>query len=238
MRLAIMQPYFLPYIGYWQLIAAVDVFLLLDDVQYIRGWINRNRLLKNGRTDALFSLPLKRGHARINIAECELSGNFERARLLNQFRDAYVRAPHFPIIWPLLERIVYCGECNLSRYLRHSIVEMCACLGLETEIRVSSEVAIDHSLKGQDKILTLCRALNAGRYINAIGGMNLYNRNAFQAQGIELGFLRAKPFAYPQFGASFVPWLSIVDVLMFNTLEQTRAVIREGYELLSPPPPQ
>jgi hypothetical protein len=236
MKLAIMQPYFLPYIGYWQLIAAVDVFLLYDNIQYTKkGWINRNRLLKNGSTDATFSLPLKKGGSQLDIVERELTADFNCTRLLNRFKGVYGHAPYFAETWPLLERIVCRKERNLFRYLHHSIVEMCTCLGLETEIRISSEVAIDHSLKGQDKVLALCRTLNAGHYINAIGGMNLYDRNAFRAHGIELKFLRAKPFAYPQFGASFVPWLSIVDVLMFNTLEQTRAVIREGYDLITPP---
>jgi hypothetical protein len=232
MQLAIMQPYFLPYIGYWQLIAAVDVFLLYDNIQYSKGgWINRNRLLKNNATDAIFSLPLKKGYLRLNIAERELAEDFDCVRLLNQFRGAYSHAPHFSETWLLLERIVRYEECNLFRYLHHSIIQMCAYLGLETEIRISSEIPIDHGLKGQDKVLALCRALGAKRYINAIGGMDLYDRKVFQAQGMEWKFLQAKPFEYPQFGAPFVPWLSIVDVLMFNSLEDVRSVIREGYDL-------
>lgn len=232
MRLGIMQPYFLPYIGYFQLIAAVDQFIVYDNIKYTKkGWINRNRMLLNG-TDAMFSLPLKKDSDSLDVVQRELAADFDRAKLLNQFKGAYGRAPYFAQIFPLLERIVRHEDNNLFRYIHHSLVQTCEHLDIKTEIRISSDIAIDHELTSQDKVIALCRAAGAGTYINAIGGMELYAKEDFSGHGIGLKFIKSKSFEYPQFGAPFVPWLSIVDVLMFNSLDAVRAYITTNFELI------
>lgn len=232
MKGAIMQPYFLPYIGYFQLIASVDQFIVYDNIKYTKkGWINRNRMLLNG-IDAMFSLPLKKGSDSLDVVERELAADFDRTKLLNQFKGAYGRAPQFELTYPVLERIVRHEDVNLFRYIHHSIVRLCKHLGIKTEIKISSEIAIDHGLKGQDKVLALCMATGADTYINTIGGVELYAKDDFRIQGIDLQFIKARPFEYAQFGAPFVPWLSIVDVLMFNPLNTVRACINENYDLV------
>lgn len=231
MRLAIMQPYFLPYIGYYQLIRAVDTFIVYDNIKYTKkGWINRNRILLNN-IDVMFSLPIKKDSDILNVVERELSTNYDPIKLLNQFRGAYAHAPYFNRVFPLLKRIICCDERNLFCYIHHSIVQICDYLGITTEILISSNIAIDHHLKGQDKVLALCQAVGADTYINSIGGMELYDRDIFRAQGIELKFLKVKSLEYLQFGAPFLPWLSIVDVLMFNSLDVVHTFIDTYYEL-------
>lgn len=218
MRLAIMQPYFLPYIGYFQLIAAVDTFIVYDNIKYTKkGWINRNRMLQNGK-DVMFSLPLKSDSDSLDVCERELAADFNRDKLLNQFKGAYWQAPYFAQTFPLIEQIVRYEDTNLFCFLHHSIVKTCEHLDITTEIRISSGIAIDHDLKNQDKVLALCEAVGATTYVNASGGMELYSKETFREQGIELKFIQSKPFEYAQFGAEFVPWLSIVDVMMFNPL--------------------
>ncbi len=232
MNLAIMQPYFLPYIGYYQLMAAVDVFVVYDNIKYTKkGWINRNRMLQNG-TDVMFSLPLKSGSDTLNVCQRELATDFQRDKLLNQLRGAYARAPHFEPTYAVLEKIVKHEENNLFRFLLHSITTMCAHLGLGTTIRTSSDIAVDHALKSQDKVLALCNALKADAYINPIGGTELYARETFQAHNIQLKFLQSKPLEYLQWGQAFVPWLSMVDVLMFNPLEAVQTRLLSNYELI------
>jgi hypothetical protein len=232
MKVAIMQPYFLPYLGYFQLIGCVDEFIAYDNIKYVKsGWINRNRLCRGGEA-AVFSLPLKAASDSLNVCERELATDFKRDKLLNQFRGAYRRAPEFSRIFPLLERIVGFEENNLFRYLDHSIRGVCGYLGIGTPIRVSSGVGIDHSLKGQDKVMALCRASGASTYVNAVGGVDLYSKEEFRHQGVELKFIRMKPFEYSQLGAPFVPALSIVDVLMFNSLETVRRLVSDHYELI------
>jgi hypothetical protein len=230
MRLAIMQPYFLPYLGYFQLIAAVDKFIIYDNIKYTKkGWFNRNRMLLNG-SDAIFSLPLKKDSDCLQVVERELSGNFERTKLLNQFRGAYSRAPQFDSTYKVLDRIVRFEDDNLFRYIHHSIMRLCEHLDIKTEIKISSEIDIDHELKGQEKVLAICKVLGAETYINTIGGVELYAKEDFHVHGIDLQFIKARPLKYAQFGAAFVPWLSIADVLMFNPLNSVRACINENYD--------
>lgn len=231
MRLAIMQPYFFPYIGYFQLIAAVDMFIVYDNIKYTKkGWVNRNRMLQNGK-DVMFSLPLKNDSDYLDVCERELATDFNRDKLLNQFKNAYRRAPYFAQTFQLIEQIVRYEDRNLFRFLHHSLVKTCEHLDIATEIKISSTIAIDHDLKNQDKVLALCESVGASTYVNAIGGMDLYSKEKFLGKGIELKFIKSKPFEYAQFSNAFVPWLSIVDVMMFNPLDSIRSCISTNYEL-------
>jgi hypothetical protein len=226
-----MQPYFFPYVGYFQLIAAVDVFVVYDNIQYTKnGWINRNRICRNGEA-VTFTLPLKAASDYLDVCERELATDFKRDKLLNQIKGAYHRATFFSGIFPLIERIILYDERNLFRYLHHSICRLCEFLAIDTEIRVSSTIAVDHELKKQDKVLALCNSVGARTYVNAIGGVELYSSDTFQANGIELKFIRSMPFEYAQFGDRFVPLLSIIDVLMFNPVDIVRECIFNNYEL-------
>lgn len=232
MRLAIMQPYFMPYIGYFQLIAAVDTFIVYDNIKYTKkGWINRNRMLLNGK-DVMFSLPLKSDSDSLAVCERELAADFSRDKLLNKLKGAYRRAPYFEQTFPLVEQIVWYEDTNLFRFLHHSIVTTCEHLGITTEIKISSEIAIDYSLKSQDKVLALCEAVGASTYVNPIGGVELYSEEIFREKGIELKFIKSKPFKYAQLGNEFVPWLSMIDVMMFNPLDTILACISTNYELI------
>ena len=227
-----MQPYFFPYIGYFQLIAAVDLFIVYDNIKYTKkGWINRNRMLQNGK-DVMFSLPLKSDSDFLDVRERELAADFNRDKLLNQFSGAYRRAPYFEQTFPLVEQIVRYEDANLFRFLHHSIVKTCEHLGIATEIKISSGIAIDHDLKSQDKVLAMCAVAGASTYVNAIGGMDLYLNETFHEKGIDLKFIKSKPFEYAQFGNEFVPWLSIIDVMMFNALDTIRTCITTNYELI------
>lgn len=232
MKLAIMQPYFFPYIGYFQLIAAVDLFIVYDNIKYTKkGWINRNRMLQNGKP-VTFSLPLKGDSDFLDIQERELAETFNRKKLLNQFSAAYRRAPYFAETFPLIEKIVLNKQTNLFQYVHNSIVSTCKHLDITTEIKASSGVAIDHSLKNQDKVIAFCEQVGAITYVNAIGGKDLYSVETFREKGIGLKFIQSKPFEYTQFGDAFVPWLSIIDVLMLNPLQTIRACISNNYGLI------
>lgn len=230
--LAVMQPYFFPYIGYFQLIGAVDVFIVYDNIKYTKkGWINRNRMLRDGK-DVLFSLPLKGDSDSLDICQRELAENFNREKLLNQFIGAYRHAPYFAETFPLIEQIVQYADTNLFLFVHHSIVRICQHFGIRTEIRKSSEIAIDHNLKNQDKVLALCETVGASRYLNAIGGVDLYSKQAFRERGIELKFIRSKPFEYAQFGNSFAPSLSVIDMMMFNPLDTIKTCVSTNHELI------
>jgi hypothetical protein len=226
-----MQPYFLPYIGYWQLLSAVDTFVVYDNIQYTkRSWINRNRFLVNGE-DRLFTIPLTKDSDTLDVRRRCLAADFRRDKLVGQLEGAYGKAPYAREALPVIAEIIRAGHQNLFDYVANSIRVMAGHLGIATPLVVSSTVAIDHSLRAEHRVLALCKALGADHYLNAIGGQALYGKPAFAAQGIELGFVRTRPIVYPQFGSAFVPNLSIVDVLMFNHRDAVRAMLGE-YDLV------
>ena len=226
-----MQPYFLPYIGYFQLIAAVDLFVIYDNIQYTKkGWINRNRFLENGR-DAVFTLPLRGASDSLDIRDRTISEEFDRIGLLNRIRQGYRRAPFFEPAFAFFERVVLHSERNLFGFLQHSLLETCGVLGIGTKIVVSSELTIDHTLRGENKVIAICRHVGASVYINPSGGVDLYSRETFAEHGIDLKFLRPVEIRYRQLGDDFVPWLSILDVMMFNSVDEIRGLLTNGFEL-------
>lgn len=219
MKTAIMQPYFLPYIGYFQLIDSVDIFVIYDNIQYTKkGWINRNRLLINGQ-DQYFTLPIKKDSDYLNVNERLLSDEFEKekVKLINKIKGAYSKAPYFKEVFPLVEEIINYKEENLFEYIYHSIKKMSICLGINTEFIKSSELSINiETYKGKEKVVNICKSLEATHYINPSGGIDLYDVNYFFENGIELSFIKSDYIEYKQFDNVFVPWLSIMDVIMFN----------------------
>ena len=232
MRVAIMQPYFLPYIGYFQLIASVDQFVIYDNVKYTKkGWINRNRFLQNDEA-ALFSLPLQNDSDSSIIRQRRLATDFNRDKLLNIFRGAYSKSKFFDQTFTLIERIVHFPERDLFSYLHNSISLICDHLSIKTQIVVSSEIPINHQLRSQDKVITLCGALGATTYVNPINGWSLYSNEEFALFGIDLLFVESRPFEYRQNGGLFVPHLSILDVLMFNDLEIVKKQVSVGYRFV------
>ena len=231
MTIAIMQPYFMPYIGYWQLIGAVDAFVLYDNIKYTKkGWINRNRFLRND-VEAAFNLPLRKDSDFLDVAQRYLADSFDRENLLNQFREAYRKAPEFSSVMPLLEGIIRNPAANLFEYILASIRAICDFLGIKTPLLVSSTIDCDHSLKSAERVQAICKALGADTYLNPVGGMELYSKEDFARHGIDLKFLKALPLEYQQSGNPFVPWLSIIDLLMFNSKEFTQSKIYGGYSL-------
>lgn len=232
MKVAIMQPYFFPYIGYFQLIAAVDLFVVYDNVQYTKkGWINRNRILVNDH-DITFSLPLKKDSDSLDVNERILATSFKAEKLLAQISGAYRKAPYFMQTMLLLEPILLYKARNLFDFLHNSLVKTAAHLKISTPIKISSEIPINHALKSQDKVLAICRAVGADSYINTIGGQELYSKSIFSQEEIILQFMQTLPFNYEQFGQHFVPWLSIIDVLMFNPVPVVQSAITHNYKLI------
>ncbi|WP_283408920.1 WbqC family protein [Anoxynatronum buryatiense] len=226
MKVAIMQPYFFPYIGYWQLINAVDVFVIYDDVQFIKGgWINRNYILLNG-TKTRINLPLIKASSNKNISEIEISNERIRyKKLLKTIEQAYSKTPYFRAVYPLLEQVILYDEKNLAKYLRFLLEVISKFLDMETNFIYSSDIAQEQELKGQERVLNICNTLNASMYINAIGGKDLYSAKFFNDYNIKLNFLKSEEIPYNQMSNSFVPWLSIIDVLMNNSIYEVKKQI-------------
>lgn len=215
MKLGIMQPYFFPYVGYFQLINAVDNFVIYDNIKYTKkGWINRNKYLLNGSPHT-FSIPLKKDSDYLNIIDRVISEDFNKNKLLNQIRGAYSKSPCFERVFPLIERIINFEDNNLFKFLKNSLNEICIFLNLDINVIDSSSLKIDHSLKGQAKVIEICKNLNSSIYINPIGGTELYSKSEFEKNNIELKFINSNVLDYYQFDSNFVESLSIIDLLFF-----------------------
>lgn len=228
MKLAIMQPYLFPYLGYFQLIHAVDAFVVYDDVNFIKGgWINRNYIL-GGNGKQLITLPLKSASQNKLINDIEVG---ERQKILKTLRHNYSKAPHFDDVFPIIEKIMLQAQTNLAAFLDNQLSQVCHYLGLSPQWHLSSNLRKDNQLRGQDKILAICTELGATHYINPPSGIVLYDRAAFEGHDLKLSFIQPRPVRYRQFSPDFVPNLSIIDVLMFKSREDCSKLLGK-YDLV------
>jgi hypothetical protein len=233
MKVAIMQPYFFPYIGYFQLINSVNKFIIYDNIQYTKkGWINRNRILVN-KKDQLITLPIKKDSDYLNVVERELSESWEidKNKMLNVIKASYNKAPYFQDTFELISKCLNNPETNLFKFIYDSIVSINNYLEIKTPIIISSTIDVDHTLKSQDKVLSLCKKQKADIYINSIGGVELYDKETFRNNSIKLNFIKSNPIQYKQFNNEFISWLSIIDVMMFNSKQQIKEYLN-NYTLI------
>lgn len=220
-----MQPYVFPYIGYYQLIHAADKFVFLDDVSFInKGWINRNNILINGKAH-IFTIPLKNASQNRLIKDIDVDDKW-RAKFLKTIELAYKKAPHFSGIYSLIGDVMNSGN-NISDLAKKSIKLVSGYLNMACEFIDSSAKYANENLKGEDRIIDINKRENGQVYINPQGGRDLYSKEKFSGEGISLQFLIPQSISYEQFQPQFVPWLSIIDVLMFNSKEKTKELMSE-----------
>jgi hypothetical protein len=232
MRLGIMQPYFLPYIGYFQLLNYCDTFVLYDDIEYTKkGWITRNRIQFNGDI-RLFSLNLKKDSDYLSIKDRSIAESFDRSKLLRSFEGVLRKTPHYEETIALLRPIVSYSSNDLFPFLENSIALVCQQLGVTTNFVKSSDLDIDPRLRGQQRVLEICSRLNAEEYVNPIGGIDLYDVASFKNRGVNLGFLRSKLSPYFQGDFDFIPALSIVDQLVFCGAAATKMALEKDFDLV------
>lgn len=236
-KIGIMQPYFLPYIGYFQLLDMVDEFVIYDNIEFSKAsWIRRNRMLQNGK-DAYFTLPIKKDSDFLDVDQRYLADNFDKeaGKLLRRIEANYSKAPFFKEFFPVVESIIYCEERNLFNYILNSVETVKEYLDIPTPIITLSKLGKDiHQLQAQDKVIGVCKALRATHYINSSGGTHLYDTKSFQDEKIKLLFYRAKQLKYKQFDQGFIPSLSILDVCMFNSIAQVQEYLKH-YEIINSP---
>jgi hypothetical protein len=228
--LAVMQPYLFPYIGYFQLIAAADRFVLYDDVNFIKqGWINRNNILVNG-APYRFTVPIQSVSSFVAINEVLLDPRLYpawREKFLKTLTQAYAKAPHFQKTFELVKSVLDPFATHVVQLAYSSVEAVCGHVGIPTTIVPSSSIYRNNELRAQERILDICRQEGAAHYINAQGGVGLYDRVVFKEHGFKLSFVQPVISVYPQGKSTFVPGLSIIDVLMFNSPEKVRTMVMD-----------
>ena len=229
-RLAIMQPYIFPYIGYFQLIDAASLFIFYDDVQYItnKSWINRNRILINGH-DFIFSVPVANASQTALINETALAID---DRWRNKFQrtiiNAYKKAPYFGQIESIITSVLDEYHCNVSELAVSSVLAVLRYLQVPFKYKVSSECSpTSRNLGRTERLVDITKSEGYSCYVNAAGGEKLYSKEYFATRGIEMHFLQGASIHYQQFSNPFVPSLSIIDVLMFNEPSVVRGFMKQ-----------
>ncbi len=233
MKLGLMQPYFMPYIGYWQRIKAVDRHVIYDDVNYIKnGWMNHNRIILNG-VEHLFNIPLIGASPNKLINEVEVNNNSKlQDKMLRTLEQGYKKCKFYTEAMECLEPIIKSQETNLAKYLEFQFRNICQFMGISTELIISSSIEKDNSLKGRDKVVAICKSQKADVYYNALSGDHLYDKDDFASEGIQLVFIKDKSsIQYRQRTKEFIPALSIIDVLMNCSKEEMNQLLND-YELL------
>lgn len=226
--IAIMQPYFLPYITYFQLMMAVDEWVLLDNVHYQpRGFMTRNAILLNGQSHA-FRLPVQKASQNQIICDLQLHEFTHFAdSFLTRLYHAYHKAPQFESTYALCNTILDYRSPSLLEFLEHSYAVLFSYLDIPCPRILASDCKVDSSLKKSDRLIALCQHQSANRYINLPGGRALYDAGCFSSHGIELAFIENNPKPYQQFGDSFIPNLSIIDILMFQDRDTVRQTLTD-----------
>lgn len=232
MKLAIMQPYLFPYIGYFQLMQAVDKFVVYDDVAYInKGWVNRNRMLVN-KTDYMFTVPLKNSSQNVLIKDILLARDEKWLRKFYRTLEmAYKKAPYYAETLAIIEQVFAVDSEQITTMQLKSFERIAAHLNIDVEIIPSSQKYNNSNLSGQHRILDICLQEGANHYINPTGGQEIYTRELFTSNNVKLNFIQSEKIEYNQFGNEFVPWLSIIDVLMFNSREEIKTMLNK-YQLV------
>lgn len=228
-RIAVMQPYVFPYLGYFSLVDASHLFVFYDDVHFTkRGWINRNRILLNGR-EHLLTVPVAGASQNSLIIDTPLAVDDKwRSKLSKTLVQAYRKAPYFSPVADLIDAVVHAGHTNIADLAIDSVVSVCKYLGVDLNYTRSSSCSPDtRGLGKAERLIRICKDQGYKHYVNAAGGKELYERSYFAERGIRLSFIDSEPIEYDQFGSEFVPWLSIIDVMMFNDAAATRELARQ-----------
>lgn len=235
MKVAIMQPYFFPYIGYFQLIAQSDLFILLDEVQFIRhGWIERNRILKPDNEPLYIKLPLLKKSSKSLIKEIEVNNKMDwKDKIFAQLKPYKKVSKNYEQVVTFLNEAFAFETESLVTLNKHLLKKTCEYLNIYTPIKMYStmDLSIDDVKAPDEWALNICKALNAKTYFNPPGGIDLFDKRKFINNGIELKFISPNLKPYNQFKNSFIPGLSIIDVLMFNSKEEVLIMLND-YELI------
>ena len=233
MRVAIMQPYFFPYIGYFMLIKNTDLFVLFDNIQYIRhGWINRNRILKPGEGWQYINFPIRK-HSRGTLIQDIIINNDQhwKRKIMAQIQHYKATAPHYEAVMKFLENALEINTESVVDLNTFLLSEVCRYLEIDFHFQKSSELNIDwNNVNAPDEwALEISKYYKAKEYINPVGGIDIFEKDKFEKEGISIKFIAPVFRRYSQGRSDFIPSLSIIDVMMFNSKNTTRQMM-DSYE--------
>lgn len=220
---AVMQPYLFPYLGYFQLINCSDNFIVYDDVNFIKGgYINRNYILSNGEKQR-FTIPVPGASSNKKINELCFSTDVKK--VLASIQQAYSKAPYFEEVYPLIEKVLKGKERSISNVCLQSYVEIFTYLGIKKNFFKSSDLEYDRKKSPAERLVELTKSFNSNKYVNTIGGKELYSKDYFKENGIELSFISSNLPPYVQGSKEYIAGLSIIDILMWCEIDAIKGML-------------
>ncbi len=236
MKIAIMQPYFAPYLGYISLIKHTDEFILFDTVQFIRhGWIERNRILKQNEGWLYIQVPLEKHSRGTLIKDLKINNEIDwKKKILSQLIIYKKTAPNYYKVISLLNEVFEKEYTSVVYFIKMLLEKICAYLGFPKTLPIFSEMdlEIEEAKMPDEWALNICKKLGSNiTYINPIGGLDFFDREKYTKNNIQIYFQKMNLKPYIQRRNNFQSGLSIVDVLMFNSIEEINKMLSE-FELL------
>jgi len=217
MNIAIMQPYFFPYIAYFQLINEVDTFVFYNDVQFRKNsWFHRNRISPYSSEEEFIyiGLKLKKHNSKSNINEITLdNGIVWKKKFLKKLKFSYKFNSQLNSIYNYLEDILRNDVLTLSEFNIKTLKYVSNLLNIKDKVFINSNELGNSIYSGVERIVHTCKLLEADKYLNLIGGRDLYDKDYFSNNGIELKFLETKE------SPLFNSYYSILDLLLKNKKE-------------------
>jgi hypothetical protein len=238
MQLGIMQPYFFPYLGYFQLIEVVDKWIVFDTPQYIRhGWVNRNRIMKFDGNDWMYiNVPLQKHSRDTAIKDVLIASNTQewQEKIYAQLLSYRKKAPHFSETMDVVTRCFNAGCDGISGLNIVVLKEVCAYLEIDFRFEIYSQMNLKHEPANDagEWALQISKACGADTYINPPGGREIFDPSKFKAAGINLRFLESELKQYNQRNGNFIAGLSVLDVMMFNSRDEIKELLSH-YRLVS-----
>ena len=232
MKLAIMQPYLFPYLGYFSLINQAEKFIIFDTPQFMRkGWIERNRIIKEGGGSVYIKVPLTKAPLGTSILEMEINNSSEwRNKIFAQLDIYKKKAPYFKQVITLVTESFSGDFVSISKLNENILRYVCEYLEIKTEIVVFSELNVDveQPQAADEWALNICSAVGAKEYLNAVGGKDFFDAKKYSRNNVELFFIDQPLCEYKQFGGEFEAGLSILDVMMFNSPKDIMVMLDKG----------
>jgi len=225
MKFAVMQPYLFPYLGYYQLVYAVDKFVFYDDVTYIKGgYINRNNICSNGMPQR-FTIPVPGMSSNILINKLSFDRNVKKQ--LKSIEQAYAKAPFFKDVFPIVRSVFTAEQRNVEYICRLSITKVMDYLHIDKSYYYSSELCYERHVPAANKLVNMSKTLDSNEYINSPGGKSLYDKGYFLEHKIKLNFIEIGDYKYNQNSNVFVPHLSMIDILMWNSRDEIIELLKK-----------
>jgi hypothetical protein len=231
---AIMQPFFFPYLGYFSLMKHTDNWIVFDDIRYSnQAWGNRNRILKHPEGWAWINVPVKDHKRETFYSNILIQNEINwKRKIINQFEYYKIHAPFYKDVLKIIQEVFSEDFSHLVDLNIHAMKKVCEYLKIDFKYTKFSEMNLGiNSVQHPGQwALEICKAIKSTNYVNPCEGHPIYDKKEYDDAGISLQFIINRVSPYDQKRAEFEARLSIIDVMMWNSVERVNELIDDFYK--------